>query len=141
MTLDEDTLPDGIELSAATKSEITIVARISGANGGLFPIGVQAKIEVPFSDRLVTALMSGIKFGLIVALAALGLSLIFGTTGLTNFAHGELITFGALATYVFNRNLGVPSSWRASWPWPCPRPSAGPRTAGSGDHCAAAAPG
>ena len=108
VTLDEDTLPDGIELSAATKSQITIVARISGANGGLFPIGVQAKTEVPFSDRLVTALMSGIKFGLIVALAALGLSLIFGTTGLTNFAHGELITFGALATYVFNRNLGMP---------------------------------
>ena len=27
---------------------------------------------------------------------ALGLSMIFGTTGLTNFAHGELITFGAL---------------------------------------------
>jgi branched-subunit amino acid ABC-type transport system permease component len=29
-------------------------------------------------------------------MAALGLSMIFGTTGLTNFAHGELITFGAL---------------------------------------------
>ena len=108
VTLDEDTLPEGIELSAATKSEILITARIDGANGGLFPIGVQAAVTTPFSDKLVTALLSGIKFGLIVALAALGLSLIFGTTGLTNFAHGELITFGALATYVFNRNLGFP---------------------------------
>ncbi|MCW2812989.1 MAG: hypothetical protein JWN84_444 [Nocardioides sp.] len=108
VTLDEDTLPDGIELSAATKSEIIITARIDGANGGLFPIGVQKATSVPFSDKLITALLSGIKFGLIVALAALGLSLIFGTTGLTNFAHGELITFGALATYVFNRNLGFP---------------------------------
>ena len=106
--LDESTLPDDIELSAETKSEITIIARISGANGGLFPIGVQEVVTVPFSERLVTALLAGIRFGLIVALAALGLSLIFGTTGLTNFAHGDLITFGALATYVFNRNLGFP---------------------------------
>lgn len=108
VALDEDTLPDGIELSDDTDSEITIVARISGANGGLFPIGVQDVVTVPFSERLVTALVSGVKFGLIVALAALGLSLIFGTTGLTNFAHGDLITLGAMITYVFNRNLGLP---------------------------------
>jgi neutral amino acid transport system permease protein len=34
-----------------------------------------------------------------MALAAVGLSLIFGTTGLTNFAHGELVTIGALLTW------------------------------------------
>jgi branched-chain amino acid transport system permease protein len=38
-------------------------------------------------------------FGLILAMGSLGLSMIFGTTGLTNFAHGELITFGALVAY------------------------------------------
>ena len=38
-------------------------------------------------------------FALLLAMAALGLSMIFGTTGLTNFAHGELITFGALVAY------------------------------------------
>ncbi|MFW6774662.1 ABC transporter permease subunit [Nocardioides sp. CPCC 205120] len=108
VTLDEDSLPDGIELGDSTKSEIIITARINGANGGLFPIGVQEVETVSFADRLTTSLVSGVKFGLIVALAALGLSLIFGTTGLTNFAHGELITFGALATYVANRGLGMP---------------------------------
>lgn len=107
VTLDQATLPDGIELSGS-RSEIEVVARLNGANGGLFPIGVQAAVTVPFHERLITALLSGIKFGLLVALAALGLSLIFGTTGLTNFAHGELITFGALATYVANRGLGLP---------------------------------
>ncbi|MDT9594544.1 hypothetical protein RDV89_15780 [Nocardioides zeae] len=106
--LDEDTLPSGIELSDDTGTEITITARINGANGGLFPIGVQEVSTVSFADRLTTSLMSGVKFGLIVALAALGLSLIFGTTGLTNFAHGELITFGAIATYVMNRVLDLP---------------------------------
>lgn len=111
VTLDQDTLPDGIELNDAASSDIQITARLSGANGGLFPIGVQEVVTVPFSERLMTSLMSGVKFGLLVALAALGLSLIFGTTGLTNFAHGELITFGALATYVANRGLGVPVIW------------------------------
>jgi branched-chain amino acid transport system permease protein len=38
-------------------------------------------------------------FALLLAMAALGLSMIFGTTGLTNFAHGELITFGALIAF------------------------------------------
>ena len=42
---------------------------------------------------------------MLLALAALGLSMVFGTTGLTNFAHGELITFGAMS--------------------PCRRPAAG----------------
>ena len=41
----------------------------------------------------------GFRFGLIMALAAVGLSLIFGTTGLTNFAHGELVSLGALLTW------------------------------------------
>jgi branched-chain amino acid transport system permease protein len=39
---------------------------------------------------------------------ALGLSMVFGTTGLTNFAHGELVTFGAIMTYLANRVWGLP---------------------------------
>ena len=50
----------------------------------------------------------GIVLGLIIALAAVGLSLIYGTTGLTNFAHGELITLGGLVTYFLNVLLGLP---------------------------------
>jgi len=108
VTLDESTLPEGIELSDSTDDEIQVRAILDGANGGLFPIGVEESVGVPFGERLITSLTSGVKFGLIVALAALGLSLIFGTTGLTNFAHGELITFGAIMTYVANRGLGLP---------------------------------
>ena len=53
-------------------------------------------------------IVSGLRFGLILALAAIGLSLVFGTTGLTNFSHGELITFGALVTYSLNTVAGLP---------------------------------
>lgn len=52
--------------------------------------------------------VSGLRFGLILALAAIGLSLVFGTTGLTNFAHGELVTFGALVAYALHVIAGLP---------------------------------
>jgi branched-chain amino acid transport system permease protein len=35
-------------------------------------------------------------------MCSVGLSLIFGTTGLTNFAHGEMVTFGGIMAFVFN---------------------------------------
>ncbi len=93
VTLDESTLPDDIQLDDDTATEVTVTARLDGPNNfGAFPIGVVAADTASFSDKFVSSLLSGIKFGLIIALAALGLSLIFGTTGLTNFSHGELIT-------------------------------------------------
>ena len=45
---------------------------------------------------------------MIIALAALGLNLIFGTTGLTNFAHGEILTMGGFVTYYLSSSFGVP---------------------------------
>jgi branched-chain amino acid transport system permease protein len=70
------------------------------------PEDPEAEVEVVagpgFWDRFVSHLYSGIHFGLIIALAALGLSMVFGTTGLINFAHGELVSFGALAALLFN---------------------------------------
>lgn len=53
-------------------------------------------------DRLVNTLWNGLKFGLVVALCSIGLSLVFGTTGLVNFAHAELVTIGALVAWFFN---------------------------------------
>jgi branched-subunit amino acid ABC-type transport system permease component len=49
-------------------------------------------------------------------MGALGLSLIFGTTGLTNFAHGELITFGALVALAVDQLPGSISigSWNVT---------------------------
>ena len=39
--------------------------------------------------------------GLLIALASLGLSLVFGTTGLSNFAQGEMVTLGGLLAALF----------------------------------------
>ena len=44
-------------------------------------------------------------------MCAVGLSLIFGTTGLTNFAHSELVTIGAVVAWYFNVSAGIPLIW------------------------------
>jgi len=53
--------------------------------------------------------VTGLIFGLLIALAAIGASLIYGVTGLNNFAHGELVTFGALMAYLFSGVFGLPA--------------------------------
>ena len=43
-----------------------------------------------------------------LGLAAVGVSLVFGTTGLSNFSHGEMVTFGAVIALVFGVWLEFP---------------------------------
>jgi neutral amino acid transport system permease protein len=106
--LDEETLPDGIALDEETGNTREVRAPLDGPNIVVYSIGTMEADTAGFAYQLSAALVSGLKFGLITALAALGLSLIFGTTGLTNFSHGELITFGGIMTWVFNVGLGMP---------------------------------
>lgn len=44
---------------------------------------------------------SGIRIGLLLALGAVGLSLVFGTTGLSNFAHAEMLSMGGILAFLF----------------------------------------
>ncbi|WP_234401765.1 branched-chain amino acid ABC transporter permease [Thermobifida halotolerans] len=55
-----------------------------------------------FGTKVIQLTVAGLLYGLIIAIAAVGLSLIFGTTGLTNFAHGDMVTFGALMALLFS---------------------------------------
>ena len=48
---------------------------------------------------LVQTLINGVLQGGVYAAAAVGLSLIFGVSGILNAAHGELVMLGAFATY------------------------------------------
>lgn len=99
VTLDDKTLPKGVNLTDPSKKKLTVPVLVGQDKPVLFPLGKNVrKIEGKWSQAAqLTA--EGLRFGLIIALAAVGLSLIFGTTGLTNFAHGELVTVGALLTW------------------------------------------
>ena len=50
--------------------------------------------SIPY-DQLVIQTLNGIVTGMILALVASGLTLIFGIMDVVNFAHGELFMFGA----------------------------------------------
>jgi branched-chain amino acid transport system permease protein len=51
-------------------------------------------------------LVNGLIWGLIIALIALGLSLIFGVMGIVNMAHGDIYMAGAVLSFYVARMLG-----------------------------------
>lgn len=52
-------------------------------------------------DRFWQQSASGIRMGLLLSLAAVGLSLVYGTTGMTNFAHAEMMSMGGILAFLF----------------------------------------
>ncbi|MCH2393067.1 branched-chain amino acid ABC transporter permease [Oceanibaculum sp.] len=56
-------------------------------------------------DQIFLQLLNGLDKGAAYALIALGLTLVFGTLGIVNFAHGALFMIGAFCAVVFSRLL------------------------------------
>lgn len=59
------------------------------------------------NSQIIQALLDGILMGGVYALAALGLSLIFGVMKITNFAHGAMMTVGMYVVYYLSTSLGI----------------------------------
>jgi branched-chain amino acid transport system permease protein len=57
---------------------------------------------------LLQQIVNGVTIGLVYALIAIGLTLVFGILDVINFAHGELYMLGAFLTYGLTAGLGVP---------------------------------
>ena len=60
------------------------------------------------SPGLIDAILLGLSIGSIWLMAALGLTIIYGTIGVINMAHGEFIMLGAYATYILQTHFQVP---------------------------------
>lgn len=60
-----------------------------------------------FGEQIVQSIAQGLRLGLLLALAAIGLSLIYGTTGLSSFAHAEQVTLGGMVGYGLCNVLGM----------------------------------
>lgn len=58
-------------------------------------------------DALMTTLVSGLVLGSLYALMASGLSLIWTTLGVFNFAHGALMMIGAFIAWTVSEGLGL----------------------------------
>lgn len=126
VAVDDGTLPDGQFLKAAP--ERTVKVTLGAVSGALFPLtddesaaggttaqpddgGAEAAPAAKKSNgfswpRFWQQFVSGIRMGLLIALASLGLSLVFGTTGLSNFAQGEMVTLGGLLAATFMGVIG-----------------------------------
>ncbi len=53
-------------------------------------------------------LANGLVTGSVIALAAAGISIVYGILRLVNFAYGDYMTFGAFAGILFNVKFGLP---------------------------------
>jgi neutral amino acid transport system permease protein len=107
-TINEDDLPSGQALTDPAKGTVKANVFMLGVELRLlFPIGPGVE-KATRLERSAQLTVDGLILGLIIALAALGLNLIFGTTGLTNFAHGEILTFAGLLTYYFSAIVRLP---------------------------------
>jgi branched-chain amino acid transport system permease protein len=107
VTIDVATLPEGATLRDPDVTSRTVTV-FSSPKTVLFPIGSGERETESTLNRALQLTVDGLLFGLIIALAGVGLSMIYGTTGLTNFSHGELVTLGALVTFLFNNVLELP---------------------------------
>ncbi len=112
VTVDEATLPAGETVKDGPDRTVNV---LSGDKKALFPVGIGGEPAGEedsgggsnLGAQVLQLIIDGITLSLIIALGALGLNLIFGTTGLTNFAHGELLSLGAFTAYVFNAIVGL----------------------------------
>lgn len=135
VSIDTSTLPEGVTLRDPSFESRELEVSTSTSVGVLFPFGAPAApggggggdggatpapgaepgagtgagaTSSDLGSQILARLISGLGFGLLLALAAIGITLIFGTTGVNNFAHGELLTFGGIIFY-FTTTL-------ANWP-------------------------
>lgn len=120
VTVDESTLPEGqyfktvgtrdvsVELNNVASSLFPLTDNPDAANSGGSSGADDSGASKPSNSandfswpRFWQQFASGIRMGLLISLASLGLSLVFGTTGLSNFAQGEMVTFGGLLAALF----------------------------------------
>lgn len=90
------------------------LAALGGSRGPvLATLGIVAAVALALivayglhdtAQRAVNGLVSGSYF----ALGAVGLTLVYGTLRLVNFAHGDLLTFGAYMAFLANVTWGAP---------------------------------
>ncbi|MBN9612155.1 MAG: branched-chain amino acid ABC transporter permease, partial [Actinobacteria bacterium] len=120
VAVDEATLPKGQFLKSLSSREVQ--AELGNSKSALFPLTDDPNAKngasgSPGADhggekgtdagntfswqRFWQQAVSGVRMGLLIALASLGLSLVFGTTGLSNFAQGEMVTLGGLLAAAF----------------------------------------
>lgn len=125
LTILPETLPEGVFLADPDNPTKLVEVLVGQTGRAIFQLvnenelaGLGQTSTITFR-RVAQLTVEGLKFGVFLAMAAIGLSLIFGTTGLVNFAHGEMIGWGMLWAYLFNF-YGFAGMFGFMEGWPAP---------------------
>jgi branched-chain amino acid transport system permease protein len=103
--VDESSLPDDLVVS---KGEVTVTTKFGVTKPALITVRTADYNESTSKvDELIQSSVNGLRLGLLLALASVGLSLIYGTTGLSNFAHAEQVTLGGMLGYFLINQHGL----------------------------------
>ena len=76
--------------------------------GSLIIVAVGIIYVLLTEPRGANYVVNGIRYGSILMLGAIGLTLTYRIMNFANFAHGDLITFGAYLTFTYTVVLGIP---------------------------------
>jgi branched-subunit amino acid ABC-type transport system permease component len=104
--IDKESLPEGADLRNPKQVALKRTLQLDSDVYVTFPIGDELSGGTGTFTQGLQLAVGGLVFSLLLAMASLGLSMIFGTTGLVNFAHGELVTFGAMAAFAVDQLPG-----------------------------------
>lgn len=110
VVLDLTSLPEGVNLREGA-SDVLIVDESEWLSSSItrnFGFEREEIQTASLSDQVLQRLVAGVILGSLLALASVGLSLIFGTTGISNFAHGEAVTLGGIVAWVTGSIFGLP---------------------------------
>ena len=103
--IDQSSLPEGVQVLQGEVVRQVAEGRVSLV---VFRFGAERTgLGDSTTSQVLRVLVDGIRFGLVIGITGVGLSLIFGTTGLTNFAHGELVMIGAVVAWTLNVVVGI----------------------------------
>ncbi|WP_309104160.1 branched-chain amino acid ABC transporter permease [Microbacterium sp.] len=119
LTVDEDTLPDGVIVDASllpegmqpvagTTASFEVEFGLTGTKIVNLFLGEGVRDTTSFLDQLLSRIVGGLNFGLLLALASMGAALIYGTTRLSNFAHGEMVTWGGVVALIVSSFWDLP---------------------------------
>lgn len=102
VALDTATIPKDFSLASADGAVGEADLTQTDFAAVLFKFGNAGVVQTQsIWEQLVIRTFAGFNFGLMLAIAAIGITLIYGTTGLNNFAHGEMVTLGAMIMWLF----------------------------------------
>lgn len=107
LTVDESTLPEGVIVEGESASQ-TVTFDLTGKKTVNLFLGEGVRETTSFGAQLLNSLFRGVVFGLMLALASMGAALIYGTTGLSNFAHGEMVSWGAIVMMIVSTIWDAP---------------------------------